>query len=41
VPNYGERAAGRGRAPRHFQGNEQRDGRGHGDGERHEGEERR
>jgi hypothetical protein len=27
VPVYGERARGRGRAPRHFRGNEQRDGR--------------
>jgi hypothetical protein len=33
VPVYGERARGRGRAPKHFQGNEQRDGRGHGDGD--------
>jgi hypothetical protein len=30
VPEYNERPRGRGRAPRHFQGNEQRDGRGHG-----------
>ena len=41
VPDRGERARGRGRAPRRFQGNEMRDGRGHGDGDRHEGGERR
>ncbi len=41
APNYGERARGRSRAPRHFMGNEQRDGRGHGDGDQHEGGQRR
>jgi len=37
MPNNGERARGRGRAPRQFRGNEMRDGRGHGDhdGDRH------
>lgn len=34
MPDYGERARGRGRAPRGFNGNEMRDGRGHGDGDR-------
>ena len=32
-PNNGDRATGRGRAPRHFSGNEMRDGRGHARGE--------
>ena len=41
APNYGERARGRGRAPRRIQGNEMRDGRGHGDGDRHEGGDKR
>jgi hypothetical protein len=41
IPNNGERAASRARAPRRFQGNEMRDGRGHGDGDRHEGEGKR
>ena len=40
VPNNGERARGRARAPRRFQGNEMRDGRGHGDGDRREGGDR-
>lgn len=35
APSYGERARGRGRAPRGFRGNEHRDGRGHGDGDKH------
>ncbi len=34
-PHNGERATRRGRAPRHFKGNEERDGRGHGGGENH------
>jgi len=33
-PENGERGTERGRAPKHFKGNEVRDGRGHGDGER-------
>ena len=37
APSYGERATSRGRAPRRFKGNEVRDGRGHGDGDRHDG----
>jgi hypothetical protein len=41
VPNNGERSASRARAPKHFQGNEMRDGRGHGDGDKHEGGDRR
>lgn len=40
MPNNRERSRGRGVAPRQFQGNEVRDGRGHGDGDRHEGGER-
>jgi len=40
MPERGERANGRGRAPRGFRGNEMRDGRGHGDGDRHEGGDR-
>ncbi len=40
VPEYGERATGRGRVPKNFQGNEQRDGRGHGDGDKHDGGDR-
>ena len=34
MPNNGERARGKARAPRQFRGNEVRDGRGHGDGDR-------
>lgn len=41
VPPNGERPNGRSRAPRRFQGNEVRDGRGHGDGDKHEGGDRR
>jgi hypothetical protein len=37
APSYGERATSRGRAPRRFKGNEVLDGRGHGDGDRHDG----
>jgi hypothetical protein len=37
VPNNGERATMRGRAPRDFKGNEMRDGRGHANGENHGG----
>jgi hypothetical protein len=36
MPNNGERANGRNRSPKHFQGNEMRDGRGHGEGNGHE-----
>jgi len=39
IPNNGERATMRARAPRNFKGNETRDGRGHGDGDNH-GEQR-
>jgi hypothetical protein len=35
VPEYGERATTRDRAPRRFNGNEMRDGRGHSGGDRH------
>jgi hypothetical protein len=34
-PNNGDRAHGRGRSPRHFRGNEMRDGRGHVNDGRH------
>lgn len=34
-PNHGDQARRRDRAPRGFHGNERRDGRGHGDGDRH------
>jgi hypothetical protein len=40
IPDNGERAHGRARAPKRFQGNEVRDGRGHGDGDKHEGGDR-
>ena len=40
VPNSGERAKGRARAPKQFKGNESRDGRGHGDGDNHGGGEK-
>jgi hypothetical protein len=40
MPNNGERATSRGRAPKQFKGNEMRDGRGHGDGDSHGGGEK-
>lgn len=40
MPNNGERATTRDRAPKRFKGNEVRDGRGHGDGENHGGGDR-
>jgi hypothetical protein len=39
-PEYGERGTERGYAPKRFKGNEVRDGRGHGDGDRREGDRR-
>lgn len=41
VPDNGERARTRSRAPKQFKGNEVRDGRGHGDGDNHGREEKR
>lgn len=38
MPGNGERAASRNRAPRHFRGNEMRNGRGPGDGDHHDGD---
>jgi hypothetical protein len=38
MPNSGEKAVSRNRAPKQFKGNEVRDGRGHGDGDHHDGE---
>jgi hypothetical protein len=40
MPEYGERARTRDRSPRRFNGNEMRDGRGHGDGDNHGGGDR-
>jgi hypothetical protein len=41
IPNNGERVRNRDRYPKHFKGNETRDGRGNAGGENHGGEERR
>jgi hypothetical protein len=40
IPGNGEKATTRARAPKGFKGNEVRDGRGHGDGDNHHGEEK-